>query len=121
MEKNQVVIVRRDTGEKMVTSRKSVVRKVATLLEVMHNDMFKKAKKEMDSLIVEPKDYAEFQKNIKDKKCNLSLHCGDADCEGTIKEETAASTRVIKEEKIKGKCVKCGKAAKYSVYFSRAY
>jgi len=121
IEKNQVVIVRRDTGEKMVTSRKSVQKKVAALLDVMHNDLFVKAQKELQSLIIEPKDYEEFQKNIKERKCNLSLHCGDASCEGVIKEETAATTRVIKEENVTGNCIKCGNDAAYSVYFSRAY
>jgi prolyl-tRNA synthetase len=49
--------------------------------------------------------------------------CEDEACEKAIKEETKASTRCkpldAKEEK--GKCVYCGKDAKYRWYFAQAY
>lgn len=121
IKEGNVIIARRDTSEKKTVSRDKVKETVKELLETMHTDMFEKAKATMHKLIIEPKDYKEFQKNIKDRKANLVLHCGEEDCEAKIKEETAATTRCIKEENVKGVCIKCGNEAKYSVYFSRAY
>lgn len=121
IKEGNVVIARRDTSEKMTVSRDKIHETVEELLAVMHKNMFEKAKATMHKLIVEPKDYEEFQKNINARWANLVLHCGTEDCEAKIKEETAATTRCIKDEDVKGNCIKCDKEAKYSVYFSRAY
>lgn len=121
LKNDEVVIARRDTSEKRTVKRSEVKKVVADLLEDMHKTMFEKAKKTMHELIVEPKDYKEFQKNINDRKVNLCGHCGDEDCEAKIKEETAATTRVIQDENYKGPCIKCGKDAAYKAYFARAY
>ncbi|MBR9703321.1 proline--tRNA ligase, partial [Candidatus Woesearchaeota archaeon] len=123
---DEVVIVRRDTGEKISVKRKGAGKKISALLETMHTDMFAKAKKEASAMILTPKNYEDFKKNIKDRKVNYCAHCGNDACELAIKEETAATTRNIplgkEAEPKKGfVCIKCGKAAEYMVYFARAY
>ena len=123
---DEVVLVRRDTGEKISVKRKGAAKKITELLELMHADLFKKAQDAASKLIAVPKDYAAFKKNITDRKVNYCAHCGDDACEGAIKEETAATTRNIPfgeagEAKKGDKCIKCGKAAEYKVYFARAY
>ncbi len=121
LENDEVIIARRDTSEKKAVKRKDVKKVVEQLLEAMHKDMFEKAKKTMHELILEPKNYEEFKKNIVERKVNLSLHCGEEECEAAIKEDTKATTRVIQDENVKGTCIKCGKKAAYKVYFARAY
>lgn len=123
---DEVVLVRRDTGEKISVKRKGVANKITELLELMHTDLFKKAQDAASEKICAPKDYAAFKKNIADRKVNYCAHCGEDACELAIKEETAATTRNIPlgeagEVKNGEKCIKCGKAAEYMVYFARAY
>ena len=49
----------------------------------------------------------------------LYLECQE--CEDKIKEQTAASARVMVEEEHADRCVCCGKPAKHVVLFARAY
>lgn len=54
-----------------------------------------------------------------------SWHCGDAECEGTIKEETSATARYVPLDASTdtGSCVRCGTASGYHarVTFAKAY
>ena len=46
------------------------------------------------------------------------------DCAETLKEKTGAEVRGIlfgKKEKAEGKCIVCGKKAKYVVYIGKSY
>jgi prolyl-tRNA synthetase len=124
IEKEQVVIVRRDNGKKEFVKEKDLMKKVPEILEHMHKDMFSKAKKFLDNSIVETSDWKSFEKTIKDKKIAKSPFCGDIECEDWIKDKTGGATsRCIdmKAKKPKQKCVQCGKEAKHYVYFSKSY
>ena len=61
IEKNQCVIVRRDTREKIVVSLDEVNEKLAEVLETMQNDMLEKAKAFLASHINDAHDYNEFK------------------------------------------------------------
>ena len=50
IEKNQCVIVRRDTREKIVVSLDEVNEKLAEVLETMQNDMLEKAKASLQAI-----------------------------------------------------------------------
>jgi len=66
----------------------------------------------------------EFKKAIDNKKLVRALFCGEASCEDYIKDKTnGASSRNIPfgQKLVTGKCVHCGKQAKYSVYFGKGY
>ena len=48
--------------------------------------------------------------------------CGSNKCEKQIQEETKATIRCMLNEKNKsGKCIRCGKKAKFEVLFAKAY
>ena len=47
--------------------------------------------------------------------------CGCRECEDKIKEQTAATARVLVEDEQAETCVCCGKKAKHVVLFARAY
>jgi prolyl-tRNA synthetase len=122
VEKDQCVIVRRDTGKKEFVPLKDITKEINKTLETMQNDMFKKADKEMKDNIVEVSNFSEFEDAIKDKKMAKTLHCGETACETQIQEKTTATSRCIPfKETADGKCVHCSKPAKVVIYFSRNY
>ena len=126
IENHQVIVVRRDTGEKLTLKREGLAPAVAALLETIQADMFAKAKREMLARIVEVEDYAAFTRAIEEKQAILCGHCGGTDCENEIRSELAAKTRIIPfgdagKPKPGEACIKCGEPAKYRVYFARAY
>ncbi|MFH1391467.1 MAG: proline--tRNA ligase [Candidatus Diapherotrites archaeon] len=123
LEKKQVVVVRRDNGKKEFVKEKDIKIRVSEILEEMHADMFKKAKKFLNANIVEAKNWSEFKKAISNKKMVFVLFCHTSSCEEEIKDETTATSRCIPfdQKNVSGKCVKCGKEAKEMVYFAKAY
>jgi len=124
VEKDQAIVVRRDTGKKEPVKIADLSKKIKTLLENIQDDLLNKAKKFLKDSIVEAKSWKDFEKVIKNKKIAKALFCGNTDCEDNIKAETeGGNSRCIPfgKEDIKGKCVHCGKEAKFTVYFSKSY
>ncbi len=124
IKEKQVVLVRRDTGKKEAVKLNDVNEKVKKTLDDIQKSLFKKAEKHLKDSIVEVKDFKEFQKAIKDKKIVYAKFCGEAECEGMIKDKTdGANSRVIPSDKklLTGECVQCGKPAKHMVYFGKSY
>ncbi|MFC1454963.1 proline--tRNA ligase [Candidatus Undinarchaeota archaeon] len=128
LEKKQVVLARRDTGEKKTVKMVDVEKEILKLVEDIQDNLFEKAKKYLAANTIKLIKYDEFQK-VFDGKNNPKLiktcHCGDSKCEEEIADETGATVRLIpfEEEKEKTfcKCVKCGKDATLVAYFGRAY
>ncbi|MDD9953143.1 MAG: proline--tRNA ligase [Candidatus Woesearchaeota archaeon] len=124
LEKGHVVLARRDTGEKAFVPFAEVHDEVRSLLDVIQDDMFNRAKQHMTTNTVHVKSWEDFIQADKDKKLIFAAHCSENDCEEAIKEETEGVTArcvPFKDAKTTDNCVKCGKAAAYNVYFARAY
>ena len=124
MAKEQVVLVRRDTGEKQIVKEEKLTETVKNLLIEIQENLFIQAKKFLQENIREVSDYDEFKKIIEEKKGIIKTYwCGNRDCEDKIKEETKATIRCIPfgENEASGKCVYCGKETSTLVYFARAY
>jgi prolyl-tRNA synthetase len=124
IEKNQVVLVRRDTREKIIVSMDELETKIPALLDDIHNSMLEAAKavrEEKTSVATTMEDF----KDIVENKTGFvkAMWCGDRDCEDKIKEETGATSRCIPfaQENLSDTCVCCGKKAKHMVYWGRAY
>jgi prolyl-tRNA synthetase len=124
IEKNQVVLVRRDTREKLVVSMDELEITIPKLLDEIHESMFKAAKAIREEKTSTAKTSEEF-KNIVETKQGFvkAMWCGDKECEDKIKEETGATSRCIPfdQEDISDTCVCCGKKAKHMLYWGRAY
>ena len=125
IEKNQCVIVRRDTREKIVVSLDEVNEKLAEVLETMQNDMLEKAKAFLASHINDAHDYNEFKAIAETKPGFIrAMWCGDEACENKIKEDTTVTSRCMPfgdQEQISDVCVCCGKPAHKLVYWGKAY
>lgn len=124
IEKNQVILVRRDTREKIFVSMDELETKVVEILEQFQNDLLEKARKHRDSHTYVVQSMGEFKKVLNEKPGFIkTMWCGDEACEKEIKEETGATARCIpfEQENLSDHCVCCGKEAKHMVYWGKAY
>lgn len=125
IEKNQCVVVRRDTREKLFVSLDELNDKLAEILDTMHEDMLARAKKFLAEHINDAHDYDEFKKIAEEKPGFIrGMWCGDVDCELKIKEDTTVTSRCMPfddQEQISDVCVCCGKPAHKLVYWGKAY
>ena len=99
-------------------------KKVESVLNDIHDALYKKAKKFLDNNIVKADNFKDLQKAIKDKKIVLAPFCGEASCEDWIKDKTSGATSrniPFGQKPIKGKCVHCSKEAKFLAYFGKTY
>ncbi|HHW02821.1 MAG TPA: proline--tRNA ligase [Thermoanaerobacterales bacterium] len=124
IEKHQVILVRRDTGEKISVDESEIESKLELLLNEIQVNMFRQAKKFMDENIREVEDFEEFKKVIEEKRGFIKTHwCENGECEKSIKELTGATMRCIpfEQDDGPGKCIYCGKEANKIVYFAKSY
>ncbi len=122
LEKGFVTLVRRDTLEKIKVNIDDVLDKVQELLVDIQNNMFNRARARRDSMIYNADNYDEF-KNIAASKPGFIIGkwCGDVACENKIKEDTTFKSRCLIDEEVSGKCVCCGKEARYVLYWGKQY
>jgi len=124
LEKNQMEIARRDTGEKTTVQLDDVDTRVEDLLEEIQRNLFNRAKAYRDKHITEVNSWEEFERTLEEKGGFLYAHWdGTAETELEIKEKTRATIRCIPRdnEPEKGKCVLTGRESKQRVLFARAY
>ena len=125
VDKEQVVLVRRDTGSKDFVKIADLDKKLPKALEDMHKALYEKAEKMLKKSIVVAKDWGGVVKTIRNKKIAKMPFCGEDECEDWVKEKTGgASSRCIPfDEKVEkgAKCLHCKKPAKSVVYFSKSY
>ncbi len=124
IEKNQVVLVRRDNGEKIIVSMDELETKVISLLDEIQNSMFKKLKDIREEKTNAAVTMDEFKDIVENKTGFVNaMWCGDKACEDKIKEATGATSRCMpfEQENLSDTCVCCGKKAKKMVCWGRAY
>lgn len=126
IEKNQVVLVRRDTHEKMFVSMDGLAETIEKLLEDIQNNMFQMACDARSENTYAVTDYDEFKELMKEKNAFVkAMWCGEQACEDKIKEETGATIRCVpfeeEQEQLSETCMCCGKPAKEMAYIAKAY
>ena len=124
LKQGQVVMVRRDTGQKTPVKEIDIPATVDKLLAEIQDNLFAKAKAILQEKTTSVNSYEEFKKVVCDKGGFLkAAWCGNADCEAKIKDETGATIRVrpFQREEPSTNCVYCGQTAKEMVYFARSY
>jgi prolyl-tRNA synthetase len=124
LDKGQVVLVRRDTGEKEFVSRDELHLRLKQLLVQIQADLLKRALEFREANTRHSSDYNEFKEIIEEKRgFVVSPWCGDADCEEKVKNDTKATIRCIPfgSKPESEKCLVCGQKATSSAYFARAY
>ncbi|NMA33934.1 MAG: proline--tRNA ligase [Clostridiaceae bacterium] len=125
IEKGQVVLVRRDTREKVFVPMDELETRVPELLDSIHGNLLEKATRLRDEKTYIAVEMSEFTKILETTPGFIkAMWCGDRACEDAIKEETGATSRCIPfndTEPVSDKCIYCGKEAKTLVYWGKAY
>jgi prolyl-tRNA synthetase len=124
IEKDQCVLVRRDTREKAFVPQAGLEADVQARLDAMQRDLLERARRFQAENTTRAGSWDEFKRVMADKRGFIVAGwCGDAACEARIKGETKATIRVvpIEGEARAGACVRCGGASGRDVYFAQAY
>jgi len=123
-EKTATLSFRIQGMEKKLSRLQDLPEKIEESLKQIQDQMLTNYKKFLTENTFEVKSYEEFKKVMETTRGFIkAFWCENPECETKIKEETKASTRCkpldAKEEN--GKCVYCGKDAKFKWYFAQAY
>ena len=122
LEKNQVVLARRDTGEKMFIGFENLFSMVKQQLEDIQSSLYKRALKFREDNTHEVSNYTDFKKIIESGGFVKAFWAGDGKDEAKIQEETRATVRSIPfEQNRKGTCFYTGKPADTFVIFGKSY
>jgi prolyl-tRNA synthetase len=124
IENGQVILARRDTGEKIIVSIDEIEGKLIEILDDIQKNLYRKAsqhREERTSIAIN----IDQLKNILETKPGFikAMWCGNRECEDTVKEETGATSRCLpfEQEDVSDKCVCCGDKAHQMVYWAKAY
>lgn len=124
IEKNQCVIVRRDTRQKYFVSLDNIEQEIETLLTAMRDDMYEAARERRDRMTYVANNLDEMIK-IADEQPGFikAMWCGDRACEDALKEKAGVTSRCIPfaQETLGDTCVCCGKKADKMLYWGKAY
>ena len=124
LENGQCVLVRRNDGEKTVVKLEELEAAVAQQLQLVHDGMYERAKKNLDEHIYEAHSLEEA-KELQEKNGGFvkTMWCGSLECEMKMKEVAGMSSRCIPfaQEKLDTVCACCGKPADKMIYWGIAY
>ncbi len=123
LEKEQVVFVRRDTGEKNFVPRQGLKEKIKEELDSIQSDMYQRALDYMNENTRKASNMEELQEIMEEHKGLVRASwCGSQSCEENIKDETRATIRCIPfDSEEKGSCICCKKEPANEVIFAQAY
>ncbi len=123
LEKGQVVVVRRDTGEKTPTPEGEVPVRVPTLLAEIQEALFGRAKQRLAEGCRAADTYDAFRQTMDGQGGFVyAPWCGSAECEAKVNDETKATIRLVPAEaEACGACMVCGKGPAKRVPFARSY
>ena len=124
IEKNQCVLVRRDSGEKTFVSLDNIEETVSGMLDSIHDGLYARAKKNLEDNTYPCLTLDEVKEKMASRGgFAKAMWCGDLECELKMKEDAGVSSRCIpfEQEQLSGVCACCGKEAKQMVIWGVAY
>ncbi len=121
IEAGKMLFARRDTLEKVEVAREGAAASVKEMLQTIQKNLLVKARAHRDSRIVYADDMAGILAGVEAGNFVKAGWCGCRACEDRVKEQTAATSRVIVEDESAETCAVCGKPAKNVIIYARAY
>ena len=124
LEKNQCVLVRRDTREKVFVSLDELETAIPAQLEALRKDLYERALANREKRTWAATTMDEVKELAKANTGYIkTMWCGDLACEMKMKEEVGLSSRCMpfEQEHLSNVCPCCGKPAKTMVYWGIAY
>ena len=124
LENSQVVMVRRDTREKLVVPMDGLKPSVNELLKTIQAELFKRAQSFRDEHTTQASSREDFDELFKARPgFVIAPWCGQEKCEASIKTATQATIRNLPLEPLppSGDCIECGQPAQTDAYFAKSY
>ena len=125
MEKEQCCIARRDTGEKVFVPLAELEETVKKLLDAIHDNMFAKAKANLESNTFTAETWEEVKELLEKNNGGFvkTKWCGSLDCELAMKDKVGVSSRCmpLAQSGTTGKCPVCGKECTTDIIWGVAY
>jgi prolyl-tRNA synthetase len=124
VEADQVVVANRVTGSKDARSTADAVTGVAAELDAIQASLLHEARAFLDDNTHDIEDYDSFKAGIEEHLGFWKgVWCGDYACEQKVKEDTAATIRVLPldPEDPEAPCTVCGKPGSERAIWARAY
>ncbi len=116
----QVVLVRRDTGEKAVVPRNQLALRVRELLDDVQEGLYQQALSWRDSHTYTVSSVDEILAHDVRGFFKSGL-CAESACEDRLQTATGATLRVLEAGEPEGACLVCGAPAVRRAVFARAY
>ncbi|HSC29073.1 MAG TPA: proline--tRNA ligase [Vicinamibacterales bacterium] len=124
IERSQVLLVRRDAGEKLPAAMEGLAERIGALLAEIQAALFQRALQFRETHTTRVGSYEEF-KSIMEGRPGFVIAgwCGSEECEAQIKTETQATLRNMPfdVDRVSDACVKCGRPAVGEPWFAKAY
>jgi len=122
-EKGQVVLVRRDTGEKTPIDQSAAAGRVEAVLNEIQGSLLAKAKERLEANCPRADSYDEFRAVLDERGGFVfAPWCGGAECEAKVSAETKATIRCLSDDaEACGACMVCGRGPATRVPFAKAY
>jgi prolyl-tRNA synthetase len=124
IEKSQVMLVRRDTREKLPTPIDGMATRIIELLDEVQRSLYARALAFRDEHTQRVSGYEDFKRAMEGRPgFVIAPWCGNADCEAQIKTDTQATIRnmPIGAAAPSGACVRCDKQATAEAWFAKSY
>jgi prolyl-tRNA synthetase len=137
MANRNVVLVRRDTGEKISVAAEEAPERIEKMLADIQVSLYRKALEFRENNTTMIDDYESFKKLFSGEGGFVkSPWCGSPECEAKIKEETKATVRILahmpaeastdepvdaNEPVADGSCLVCSSKASHHPIFAKAY
>ena len=124
MEKNQCVLVRRDTREKIFVSLDELETAIPAALDALAKNIFQRALENREARTYTAHNWDEVKElSATTTGFIKAMWCGDLACEEKMKAEADLSSRCMpfEQEQISDVCPCCGKPAKKMVVWGKAY
>ena len=125
IENGGCTIVKRNNREKSFVEFENLKTAVPALLDEVGREMYEAALERRNSMLYEATDLDTFIEIAKTKPGMIkAMWCGDKECELKLKEVADVTSRCIPfegNEPISDKCVCCGREAKHTLWWGKAY
>ena len=124
IEKSQVMLVRRDSREKLPTPLEGLAEEVTKLLTDMQTSLLERARAFRDEHTAQTTSRDEFNELFTGRPgFVVAPWCGREECEAKIKTATQATIRTIALDAPppSGDCIECGQPGQTDVYFAKSY
>jgi prolyl-tRNA synthetase len=120
LEKNEVVAVRRESGEKVSLKRAGIVDEVKKLLDNISDSLWEQSEKLLNDSITNVDNVYD----VKEVKGIIRIGwCGETECDDQIVKHLDINMlgTPTKDEGYSGKCGLCGKPTKQVAYYAKTY